>query len=135
MEDSFFWGSGWSFPPTFELANQELNLTHKEENINQSIDLIMRTYRGERSMIPDFGSELRSFLFQTANETLEEEVGNSIKTTLLEYEPRITVNEVNATFRDEREGLIEVNVSYTIIKTNTRHNHVFPFSVQEGTNL
>lgn len=50
MSDSSFLGSGWSFPPTFEIGNYQLNMTHKEHNINQSIDLILQTQQGVRNV-------------------------------------------------------------------------------------
>ena len=74
MTKSGFWVSGWSFPPRFESANNQLNLVHKESNINQSIYIILNTRRGERSLSPSFGSDLSSYLFSKMDSTLKGEI-------------------------------------------------------------
>jgi hypothetical protein len=58
-----FLGSGWSYPPTFTVGNFQLNMALKRDNINQSIDVILQTRHGERSLNPGFGSSLHSFFF------------------------------------------------------------------------
>ena len=52
-----------------------------------------------------------------------------------EYEPRILVHQVKAIIVDEKEGIININVEYEIQSTNTRDNIVFPFYINEGTNI
>ena len=63
------------------------------------------------------------------------EMNRMIYQALLNYEPRI--KDVNAEIvnRKELDGVVHVEVSYTIITTNTRHNIVFPFYIDEGTNI
>lgn len=135
MEDYHFWGSGWSSPPTFQVGNHQLVIKSKEENINQSIDIILKTMRGELNFDPLFGSGLGKFLFREMNETLRGEIRDEVKRTLLSNEPRILVNEVQVKFSAMPVGNAEIHILYTMRKTNTRHNHVFPFSLLEGTNL
>lgn len=135
MSKSTFLGTGWSFPPSFEQANYQLNLSADENNINQSIDLVLQTPRGSRSLLPDFGSDLFSFLFRKVDASLQEDIIQSVKITLLNDEPRIKVNKVDVAFMTDGAATVAVTITYTIKKTNTRHNHVFPFSLLEGTNL
>ncbi|MFT5654881.1 MAG: phage baseplate assembly protein W [Arenicella sp.] len=135
MNDSHFWGTGWSFPPTFDLGNCQLQLVRDEININQSIDIILSTLRGERTLLPDFGSDVCRYLFKDADETVTGEIAYSVRHNLLDHEPRIDVDDVTVDIEGETELTIIVNIVYTIRSTNSRHNHVFPFSVAEGTNL
>ena len=135
MSESGFWGSGWSFPPTFNTADNQLQLSHKVDNINQSIDIILSTLQGERSMMPYFGSNVRAFVFRNMDETAKGELIYSVKNSLLDYEPRISVNEVDITIEDAAAPLVRISVDYTVRTTNSRHNHVFPFSVNEGNNI
>lgn len=135
MTEESFLGSGWSFPPTFDKSTNQVVLSGSETNINQSIDLVLQTPRGARSLIPDFGSNLSSFLFRNADATLKDELEQSVKTTLLENEPRITVDSVVVTFVRDNGSTVNLAIYYTVKNTNTRHNHVFPFSLLEGTNL
>lgn len=130
-----FLGAGWSFPITFSAGNYQLNLTSNEENVNHSIDIILQTQKGERCLEPRFGSGLQQFLFRKMDETLKGEIIDAVYASLLLNEPRITVQEVGVEFTDRRKGLIEVSISYVYNQVNTRHNYVFPYSLNEGTNL
>jgi phage baseplate assembly protein W len=130
-----FLGSGWSFPVTFSAGNYELNMSSYENNINESIDVILQTKKGERCMEPQFGSGLQQFFFRKMDETLKGEICDTVKMSLLINEPRITVKEVKVEYTDLQNGLVEVGVTYMYNQTNTRHNYVFPFNINEGTNL
>ena len=130
-----FLGSGWSFPVTFSAGNYCLELTKFEQNINESIDIILQTTMGERFMQPDFGSGLQKFFFRKMDETLKGEIRDTVMVSLLNNEPRINVLDVEISFSDLLNGFIEILITYEFNKTNTRHNYVFPFYIKEGTNL
>lgn len=134
IEHSFL-GSGWAFPVTFTAGNYQLELNANEKNINDSIDIILMTKQGERCFEPLFGSGLQQFFFKKMDETLRGEIEEAIKISLLHNEPRITVNDVKVDYTDLYKGITEVTIIYTYNQTNTRHNYVFPFHVNEGTNL
>lgn len=130
-----FLGSGWSFPVTFSVGNSQLILTKYEDNINDSIDVIMQTIFGERPFEPEFGSGLQRFFFREMTSTLKGEIKEAVKSSLLNNEPRISVLEVLVEFTDLQNGLVEITVNYMYNQTNTRHNYVYPFYLKEGTNL
>lgn len=135
MSESSFWGSGWSFPPTFEVGNYQLNMSHKQHNINQSIDIILQTNQGERSLMPLFGSPLRSFLFRNLDVPLQNEIIDAVKAALLDYEPRITVDNVVLEALPEGRSGVAICIFYTVKTTNSRYNYVFPFVHNDATNL
>lgn len=130
-----FLGIGWAFPVQFSSADLQVSISTYEENVNQGIDLLLQTPVGGRMMNPDFGSGLQQFFFKEINETMLGDLSNVVKSTLIEYESRITVESVDAEVKDQFEGLINVTIIYTFNQTNTRHNYVFPFYINEGTNL
>lgn len=134
-EENHFLGSGWSFPVTFTAGNHQLVLSGYEQNVNQSINTILLTNNGERILNPRFGSGLQQYFFRKMDETLKGEIADTVKFSLMHNEPRITVQEVNIAYKDIKNGLIEIQVVYVFNQTNTRHNHVFPFYIKEGTNL
>jgi len=135
MKESSFLGTGWSFPPTFEQGNYQLTMTKTEDNINQSIDIILKTPRGSRPLQPEFGSNLNRFLFRKLNATCQEEIEQSVKMSLLNDEPRIVVDKVETRLQQDLGSTVAVFIYYTVKQTNSRHNYVYPFSLQEGTNL
>ena len=134
MNDDSFLGRGWAFPPVFEKSSMRLLMTAGEDNVNQSIDLLLKTPRGSRSLKPAYGSDLFRFMFRRIDASLQQEIIESVKTTLLNNEPRIVVENVSVTL-DDGGAMVAVTVDYIISRSNSRHNHVFPFSLLEGTNL
>jgi phage baseplate assembly protein W len=134
-QENHFLGSGWSFPVTFFAGNYQLNLTSYEDNIRESIDIILQTKKGERCMEPQFNSGLQQFFFKKPDETLKGEISDAVKVSLLHNEPRITVQDVKVEFTDTLNGIVEITIIYVYNQTNTRHNYVFPFHLKEGTNL
>ena len=134
-EENHFLGSGWAFPVTFTEGNHLLNVSGYEQNVNESIKIILLTNLGERCLNPRFGSGLQSFFFQKMDETLKGEIADVVKFSLMHNEPRITVQEITVFYSDIQSGFIEIKVMYVFNQTNTRHNYVFPFHIKEGTNL
>ena len=134
---SSFLGTGWSFPPTFELADKQLLMSRSEHNINQSIELILQTPLGSRSLMPEFGCDLQSCLFRRFDASLEGEIIDIVESALLNFEPRIRVEQVTVTANTDANNVqqLEIDISYRVISTNNRFNHVFPFSLNEATNL
>lgn len=130
-----FLGSGWYFPVSFTSGNYEVLTAEYEENINQSIHIIMQTKAGTRSMEPQFGSTLQNFFFRQMDETLKGEIIDAVKFALLNNEPRISVNQVTVTYPNPQSGTVNIDIAYTFNQTNTRHNYVYPFHINEGTNL
>lgn len=134
-KNTVFLGSGWAFPVSFSVDNHQLSLSANETNINESINVILNTRKGERTLEAEFGSGIQQFMFRKIDNTLKGEIIETIKFALLRYEPRILVQDVNVASTDVLNGKIEILITYIYSKTNTRHNYVFPFYLKEGTNL
>jgi phage baseplate assembly protein W len=84
------------------------------ESVKQSIRNIVLTNKYERLRNPDFGSNLRRFLFENYNEyRTGEEIGREIVRTIERYEPRAEVINVNVT-NDEDRNSIDVQIKYSI---------------------
>ena len=49
------------------------------------------------------------------------------------YEPRIDLNKVSFGSEETSQGLIKLEIEYTIRTTNSRQNYVYPFYLEEGT--
>lgn len=134
-KENVFLGSGWAFPVSFSADNLQLNVSANETNINESINVILNTRKGERTLESDFGSGLQQFMFRKIDNTLKGEIIETIKFALLRFEPRIVVQDVKVAATDIINGVVEILIIYIYAQTNTRHNYVFPFYLKEGTNL
>jgi uncharacterized protein len=127
-----FLGVGWSFPPQLEVTGTPL-LVPYEEDIRQSIMIIMGTEPGERIMRPDFGAGLNRFVFEPLNTTTMALVQTRVHEALVDWEPRIEVVNVKVTTDVNEKSLLLIDTSYRIRATNTLHNLVYPFYLQEAT--
>ncbi len=129
-----FLGQGWSFPPTFTRAGSTLELVKAEEDIKQSLMILLSTTLGERVMRADFGADLHQQVFEPMDAAFGPFVSDIISDAIETYETRIDLDNVDVDF-EPNEGRIVLTISYTIISTNTRSNIVYPYYLQEGTNL
>lgn len=130
-----FLGKGWAFPPAFNYEMGTVETVEDEEDIKQSLRIILGTIPGERVMFPTFGCPVRSFVFESNDPTHMTMLKDAIYDALLFNEPRIKLEKIEITEDTEENGLIHIHVYYTVIITNTRNNIVFPFYIKEGTNL
>ncbi len=127
-----FLGRGWSFPPTFDVESGVV-MTTNEEDIRQSIRIILLTGAGERVMRPHFGAGLLQHMFEPIDATLQTKFADDLKNALLREEPRIVVEDVALRLSPDQTGALLITVHYFIPTTNSRSNVVIPFAQQEGT--
>jgi phage baseplate assembly protein W len=130
-----FLGKGWAFPPGFNFEMGTVETSEKEEDIRQSLKIILGTIPGERVMFPTFGCGIREFVFESNGPTQIRMMKDAIYDAILYNEPRIKVEQIDIKDDTQKYGLIHIHIFYTIIITNTRNNVVFPFYLKEGTNL
>lgn len=129
-----FLGTGWGFPPAFEKSTQTVTMVSGEEDINSSLEILLSTGLGERIMQPGYGCNLKQLLFEPLDTGLKAYIKDLIKTAILYHEPRIRLDDVALTEKPEH-GILEITVEYTVRTTNSRSNFVYPFYLQEGTNI
>ncbi|HEY5603797.1 MAG TPA: GPW/gp25 family protein [Gammaproteobacteria bacterium] len=133
-QDQKFLGRGWSFPPTFENQGRSVRMAEGEEDIRQSLQILLSTYVGERVMRPTFGWKRDALLFEPLSTSFAAYLTREIETAVLFYEPRIELNKLNFD-TTSTEGLIEIRMDYTVRTTNTRSNLVYPFYLDEATSV
>ena len=83
----------------------------------------------------DYGCDLVELLFETLNTTLETYITGLIRTAIIFHEPRIVLEQVELAQEPRNEGIVLIQITYTIRGTNTRENFVYPFYKEEATNL
>lgn len=129
-----FLGTGWGFPPTFRRGSNTVDLVSDEEDIRQSIGILLSTTVGERVMQPDYGCNLFRLLFEPLDSSLRTYFKAMIQRSILFHEPRVDLDDVGFSTVPE-EGLVNIHLNYRIAITNTRYNVVYPFYQNEGSNL
>lgn len=130
-----FMGRGWKFPPTFSKQKRRAEMVENEEDIHEALHIILLTTRGERIMQPDFGCDVKRFVFDEITTTRITKVAEDIRKAILFGEPRVICESVTPQQDPEQDGLVYFKVTYVIRTTNNRRNIVFPFYIEEGTNV
>ncbi len=134
MAERDFLGSGMKFPPQINKATGRFVTVSAEESVRESVYLILMTAVGERPLRQDFGSNLMSYTFMDMNITQINIMIRSLKDQILNQEPRI--EDVSITpDPDSGDGRVIFNISYTVSATNTRDNIVFPFYLNQETEV
>ncbi|NTV82960.1 MAG: GPW/gp25 family protein [Bacteroidales bacterium] len=135
FEQDDFLGKGWSFPPTFIPSLQGVEMTEKVEDINRSLQILLTTRTGERIMQPKYGCNMDEMVFESLSTTTKTIIKDKIKTAILYFEPRIDVTAISMDTTNELEGEIMIEIDYVVRATNSRFNFVFPFYINEGTEI
>jgi phage baseplate assembly protein W len=130
-----FLGTGWGFPPTFDDTTNKVVMTSDEADIQLSLQILLSTRKGERVMVPDYGCNLDEMVFEPMNTTFKSYISEMIRTSILFYEPRIDLNSLLLDDSQDAQGIIIINISYTVRTTNSRFNFVYPFYKKEGTEI
>jgi phage baseplate assembly protein W len=132
--DVSFLGTGWSFPPEFSIR-AGVRMVSAEEDIRQSLHIVLATAPGERVMRPSFGAGLKGQIYENINQTTITVLKDLIERAILFFEPRVVVEAIRADTTLAMEGRLDFSIDYTIISTNTRHNIVYPFYCLEGSDV
>jgi Bacteriophage baseplate protein W len=123
-----FLGVGWSFP-LCTASDGSTVMAMYEQDVDQAVRIILGTDWGERVMRPDFGAGLNSFVFGPINQTTLRMVQSRVQESLIKWEPRIDVEQVQVS---SQPGKLLIAITYRIRVTNTVHNLVYPFYLEEG---
>ncbi|WP_259070962.1 GPW/gp25 family protein [Mucilaginibacter sp. X4EP1] len=132
---SDFLGTGWSFPPTFDNVNNTVVMTSDDVDIQLSLQILLATRTGERVMVPNYGCNLNEMVFEPITTTFKTYISEMIRTAILYYEPRIDLNAVTIDDSQSTSGVIIISVTYTVRTTNSRFNFVYPYYINEGTEI
>jgi len=134
-DPSLFLGTGWQFPPSFAGKGRFANMAIGEEDIRESLRLLLSTVPGERVMQPEYGCSLSSMVFETFDRSTLTDVEDRVKRAILFFEPRIVLEQVAVDLANQAEGYLSIGIHYRVRATNSRSNMVYPFYFLEGTHL
>jgi uncharacterized protein len=133
FSDPPFLGTGWSFPPAFLKGGAEVELVSGHEDIHQSLQVLLTTQPGERVMQDRFGCDLNLVLFEEIDQGCINTITSMISDAILYHEPRITLDRLEISESQSQQGLLLIDIEYTVRTTNTRFNMVFPFYINEAS--
>ncbi len=124
-------GTGWTFP--VQLApDHEIAVSEDEQDIRESIRIILGTASGERLMRPDFGCGIHQYVFEPNDTHTAERIRFQVQQALTRWEPRIDLQEVKVIADAKDQTVLYIEISYRIRSSDSRFNLVFPFYLERG---
>ena len=127
-----FLGTGWAFPVGVAPDTGVIKRVSYEEDIKQSIWIILSTAKGQRVMRPDFGCGIHDLVFAAVSTQLIAQIETTVREALRTYEARIDVRRVEVKTSRLSLGFLEVEIDYKVRATNQPGNYVYPFYFQES---
>ena len=110
------YGQGLSFPPRVG-ADGRLAWSAGEDNVRESIRLILLTEPGQRLMREEFGCGLRHFLFEPNTPATRALIRERVMRAISRWEPRVRIDDVSVEPDPAEERLIAIGVSFRLVAT------------------
>jgi uncharacterized protein len=127
-----FLGRGWAFPVSIAPDTGLFRSASYQEDIQQSIRIILGTAKGERQMRPDFGCGIHDLVFAAVTTQVITQLRSLVGSALRTYEARIDVLDVAVRTGALGDGRLDVDISYRVRATNQPGNYVYPFYFRES---
>ena len=120
---------GWKFPISVDAKTGKIRTTSLEEDIKQSVKILLNTVRGERLKHSNYGSQLTRFVFEPISYHLVREIEEEVYNTLRYWEKRIEDINIEILHKKSNEAELLMQISYTIIETGTRDDINYEYSL------
>ena len=102
------------------------------QQVKSNIRNLLLTEKGERVFQPNFGSNLKSLLFEQITPTLLENVENNIRESLSTWLPYVNVNNLVAVQDDRNLNQVLISLEYsTTLEPDALDTITFTFEVGE----
>ena len=124
--DRDFLGKGVRFPVSVNL-NGGVSSSQLEENVRQSIFIVLGTAPGERLNRPQFGCQIHDLMFAPNNHMTAAKAEVFCEEALYKFEPRVSKVVCNASVNADEVNRLDIRIEYVIAGKNDKRNLVFPF--------
>lgn len=124
-------GTGIKYPLQLDRKG-ELMLSSEDENIQESILIILGTAIGERLMRPVFGCRIHELVFAPNNAGTAGLARFYVEDALIRWEPRIKLERIEVEPDEKDPALLLISVNYQVRATDSQANLVYPFYLTRG---
>ena len=128
-----FLGRGWKFPVGVNPVTGRIAMSEYEQDIRESIRIILATAPGERLMRPDFGCGIHELVFSAINRITLGQFESRVREAITKFEARVEIVKLEISAAESANGKLDIDIDYRVRETNNEFNLVFPFYLTEGT--
>jgi phage baseplate assembly protein W len=119
MDNGRLFGRGISFPPRVG-PDGRVTWSEGEQNVRESIRIILMTEQPERLRTPGFGGSLGRFLFEPNTVTTRRSIQERITRELAQWEPRVLVESVDVSADPVDPQSAVAEITYKLVATQFR---------------
>ena len=127
-----FLGRGWKFPVGVNTTTGRIAMSEFEEDIKESIRIILATAPGERVMRPEFGCGIHDLVFSALNRATLGLFESRVRESINKFETRVEIEKLDISTKEADRGKLVIELACRIRDTNSEFNLVFPFYLTEG---
>jgi uncharacterized protein len=131
MSKSFL-GRGWKFPVRIDPTTGRVAMSEMEQDIKESIWILLSTAPGERLMRPEFGCGIHDLVFSSMSTVTMGLFESRVREAINRWEARVDITKLEVFTKEPDKGKLEINLTCLIRDTNSQFNLVFPFYLTEG---
>lgn len=121
-----FLGKGLRFPVSINL-NGGVSTSQLEENVRQSLFVILGTAPGERLARPAFGCQIHDLMFAPNNPITAARAEVYCEEAIYKFEPRVEKVSCRAQAHPDQPNRLDIRIEYVIAGKNDKRNLVYPF--------
>ncbi|WP_285711037.1 GPW/gp25 family protein [Erythrobacter oryzae] len=132
MTASIF-GKSIGFPFRIDGAGR-IGWSDGEENVRESIAVILRTDRLERIALPDFGAGLQRWLFAPNTPDTHARIAHAVEQALRRWEPRIALEEVTVAASPDNSTQAIATITYRLVASGQRNRLSVGISLSTAPN-
>jgi phage baseplate assembly protein W len=125
-DEKAFLGKGLRFPVSINL-NGGVSSSQLEENVRQSLFVILGTAPGERVNRPTFGCRIHDLMFAPNNQVTAARAEVYCEEAIYKFEPRVEKIACRAQPNPDEPNRLDLRIEYVIAGKNDKRNLVFPF--------
>ena len=108
---------GWSFPVRVNSMTGKIETTTMQDDVKQSILILLRTFQGERLYHGSYGSNINKFMFEPIKKMLMKDLKVEVLRTVKKWEKRAENVNVDVYNVVNNETALVINIRYTIAGT------------------
>lgn len=127
-----FLGRGWKFPVQIDPTTGRFAMSVAEQDIRESIYIILATAPGERVMRPEFGCGIHDLVFSPMNSVTLGLFESRVREAITRWEARVEISKLEISTKEASKGKLEIDLTFVMLETNSEFNLVFPFYLTEG---
>lgn len=117
MSNRNYYGVGFAFPIRVEPQTGRITMIGDIDVVAQAIRQLLRTAPGERLMLPDYGCDLRRYLFAPNTTATRRLIAEQIAATIQRFEDRVQLGAIEVTADPVEPAQVNITVNYTLRRT------------------